>query len=298
MRDFETYWREIKDELGSVPDDWERIERDETVTVRGKTWRVDWLRFSSIDDMLIWGWLATPADHSANGAGFLWLPGYSYGTPPPDETNLVEGVATLGINVHGNPPDEPYVNPAGKDDYITRGIESPATYILRKIAAHCLRALDILAEQEGVNPDKVCVGGMSQGGALAIIAAALNKRAKLCFADMPFLCDVPLALTLSRSPAYTALKRYLDENPDSAAEALATIGLFDPMNHAPLVTVPTSMTAGGRDPASKPATIEAVYQKIGAKVKEYRLFESAGHVFLPEMNEKQSEWIAKYLLEE
>ncbi|HEX5322702.1 MAG TPA: hypothetical protein VFW40_02870, partial [Capsulimonadaceae bacterium] len=63
------------------------------------------------------------------------------------------------------------------------------------------------------------------------------------------------------------------------------------------VTVPTWMTAGGRDPASKPATIEAVYERLGAKIKEYRYFENAGHVFLPEMNAKQREWITQYLLD-
>lgn len=295
MPHFETYWRELKEELARVPDDWERIPRDQTVSVGEKTWRIDWLRFSSLGDMLIWGWLAVPANHPATRAGFLWLPGYSYGTPPPDETNLVEGVVTLGINVHGNTPDAPYVNPAGSEDYITEGIESETAYIYRKIACHCLRALDILADVSEVDSERVCVGGMSQGGALAIITAAQNRRAKLCFADMPFLCDIPLALTLSRSPAYTTLKRYLDEHPETAERAVATIALFDPIHHAPSVTVPTWMSAGGRDPASKPATVEAVYRQVAAQVKEYRYFERAGHVFLPEMAAKYTDWIGKYL---
>jgi cephalosporin-C deacetylase len=297
MPDFDTYWRELKIELGMVPDDWERIPRDQVVIVRGKSWRVDWLRFSSVDDMLIWGWIAQPSDHPSNGVGFLWLPGYSYGTPSPDETNLVEGVVTFGINVHGNPPDAAYTNPAGKDDYAIKGIESSTTYIFRKISCHCLRALGILAEQEGVDPERLCVGGMSQGGALALIVAAQDKRAKLCFADMPFFCDIPQALKLSRSPAYAGLRKFLVQNPDKADAAMETVELFDPINHAPLITVPTWMSAGGRDPASKAPTIEAVYEKLGTKIKEYRFFESAGHVFLPEMNAKQREWISQYLLD-
>jgi cephalosporin-C deacetylase len=295
MTEFATYWRELKEELARAPSDWGTIERDQVVRVRGRTWRVDWLRFSSIDDMLVWGWIARPADHASTGVGFLWLPGYSYGTPPPDETNLVDGVVTFGINVHGNPPDAPYVNPAGRNDYITEGIESDTAYLYRKIACHCLRALDILAEVPGVDSERVCVGGMSQGGTLAIITAAQNKRAKLCFADMPFLCDIPLALKLSRSPAYTTLKRYFVDHPASAGKVLAIVELFDPINHAPSVSVPTWMTAGGRDPASKAATVEAVYRQLGAEVKEYRYFEHAGHVFLPEMVVKYHEWIGTYL---
>ena len=295
MVGFDDFWQGLKAGLAGVPGDWERIRRDETAFFHGRRWKIDWVRFSSFHDSLIWGWLATPADHPATGAGMLWLPGYSYGTPPPDETDLVEGVATLCINVHGNEPNEPYVNPAGKNDYITQGIEDPATYIFTKISAHCLRALDVLGEQDGVDGARVCVGGMSQGGALALITAAQNKRARLCFADMPFLCEVRRALSLSRSPAYTALRHYLECHPVTAEAALATVSLFDPIHHAPDITVPTWMSAGGRDPASKPATIEAVFERVASPVKEYRLFEKSGHVFVPEMNAKQHEWIEKYL---
>ena len=66
-------------------------------------------------------------------------------------------------------------------EYITQGIESPETYIFRDIVCHCLRALDVLAAQPEVEPEKLIVGGMSQGGGLALVTAALaSDRVQLC----------------------------------------------------------------------------------------------------------------------
>ncbi len=277
--------------------EWEFLLRGDTAAAHGLCWRVDWLRFASAEDVVVYGWLARPSDHLASGAGLLWLPGYSYGTPKPDETNLVPGVATLCINVHGNLPDTAYVNPAGKNDYVALGIEAPQDWIYRRIALHCLNAVDVLAQQDGIDGEKVAVGGMSQGGALALITAANHPLPKLCFADMPFFCSVPLAMEVSHSGAYKEIRRLMEEKPGDADEIMQTISLIDPIRHAPSVKIPTSLTAGGRDPASRAVTIAPVFPALATKLKEYRLFPEAGHVFLPEMVRTYSGWINRLLLD-
>jgi cephalosporin-C deacetylase len=269
---------------------WERSTRTETVSSRGRTWRIDWLRYSSIGDQIVQGWLAVPLDHDMTGAGMLWLPGYSYGTPSPDDSDLVDGVVSFGINVHGHPPDHPYVNPAGKDDYILSGIDDPAIYIYRSIVGHCLCAVDVLEKQPEVTKG-LAVAGMSQGGGLALLVASQDKRPLVCCADMPFLADIRSALILSRSPAYRALREHIEINPRS----LNTVLLFDPLLHARRITVPTWLSAGGKDPNCKPPTVEAVYRDLAAIDKEYEYFPTAGHVFLPQMNAAYDRLIQKYI---
>jgi cephalosporin-C deacetylase len=290
--DFEAYWQTLRDEVAAIETEWDRVERTQLVTSRSKSWRIDWIRFSSVNDIVIEGWLSVPFDHPVIGAGFLWLPGYSYGTPPPDDSNLLAGTVTLAINVHGNQPDAPYVNPAGKSDYILEGIRSPRDYIYRKISGHCLKALDVLLEQEEITHG-VGVGGMSQGGGLALIVAAQSQKPKICCADMPFLADIERSLSISRSPAYKTLKEHLTAHPDD----LATMLLFDAVLHAPLIDVPTWLSSGGKDPACKPETVESVYEALPTSEKQYVYFPQAGHVFLPEMNAKYQSMVEKYLLQ-
>jgi cephalosporin-C deacetylase len=288
---FEEYWAQLRADVARVETDWERTSRRKLVVSRGKSWLIDWVRYSSINDQVIHGWLATPYDHSLNGAGFLWLPGYSYGTPPPDDSNLVAGTVTLAINVHGNAADTPYINPAGKDDYILQGIDNPSSYIYRSIVGHCLYAIDVLEAQPEVTRG-IGAAGMSQGGGLALLVASQDPRAKICCADMPFLSDIRTALVVSHSPAYRTLKRHTELVPTD----LSTILLFDPLFHAHNITVPTWLSAGGKDPACKPITVEAVFNALASEIKEYELFPLAGHVFTPEMNAAYQRLVERYIV--
>jgi cephalosporin-C deacetylase len=288
---FDMFWAELRSEIAVIEKDWDRIERQEIVESRGKSWRIDWIRFSSIGDMVIHGWIATPYDHPTNNTGILWMPGYSFGTPRPDDSNLVSGSVTLAINVHGNLPDAPYVSSAGKEEYILNGIDDPYQYIYRSIVGHCLCAMDVLEQQSEVTAGIVSAG-MSQGGGLALIVAAQDRRANICCADMPFLSDIRTALTLSHSPAYRELKSYVKEHP----RALDTVLMYDPLFHADLITVPVWISAGGKDPACRPKTVEAVYARIASHDKHYEFFPNAGHVFVPQMNAAYQRMIEQYLV--
>lgn len=294
--DFESYWQGVRDEVLGADRDWERIVRDQTVSANGGVWRIDWVRLSSIRDTLIWGWLAVPIDRTPNGACMVWLPGYSYGTPPPDPTCLVAGVATLCVNVHGRMPDEPYVNPAGKNDYILQDIDDPSSYILKLAVGHSMRALSVACDVPGVHHERIAVGGMSQGGALAIMAAANSPIPRLCLADMPFLSHVRSAVKQSSSPVYKAIRHRLATDHASADQVVATLELFDPVHHAPHVNVPTWLSAGGKDPSVKAEGVEKVYHALGTQTKHYEYFANAGHVFLPEMNRAHSDWIGEHIL--
>lgn len=288
---FNEYWDDLLAEVDSVVSDWERIDRAQIATSRGKQWKVDWIRYSSLDDFVVQGWYSVPYDHAMSGAGFLWLPGYSYGTPPPDDSNLVAGAATLAINIHGNPPDAPYLNPAGKRDYILEGIDNPRTFIYRTIVGHCLCALDVLSEQPEAQSGLVSAG-MSQGGGLALLVASLDRRPKICCADMPFLTDVRTAIQISHSGAYRTLAKYAQENP----QALETILLFDSLYHADRIKVPTWISAGGKDPTCRPKTVEKVYEALASVDKHYEFFPTSGHVFMPEMNAAYEQMIKQYIV--
>lgn len=299
--DFGEFWDGVRADLSNVPVEWERI-LDATWTTDERV--VDWLRFSSVGDQLIYGWLSTPRDAvSPRCNGYLLLPGYSYGNPPPRAESLYPNTVTFGLNLHGNTPDTPYIHPSVQNrEYITQGIDSPQTYIYRDIVAHCLRALEVLAEQPEVNPDKIIVGGMSQGGGLALVAAALAPQVCLCFADMPWLCDIDRAMSLIdrdrakhlanyRIPDNRALiEDYANAHPEKRAQVFETYRYFDPLSHAAGIRCPTQVSAGGRDPSCKPPTVYAVYNELTCE-KEMLYLPRAGHEIVPAMRVAHAKWL-------
>lgn len=301
--DFDAYWQGVQAELAAVPLEWDRLPGAGGET---EVLTVDWLRFSSLGDMLIYGWLTVPKSLPPGGnRGYLWLPGYSLGSPPPGPECLYPDTITFGLNLHGNLPDTPYTHPsASYADYITTGIESPQTYIYRAILGHCLRALEVLAQQPEVDANRLIVGGMSQGGGLALVTAALAPEVRLCLADMPWLCSLDLALSLLDRNRYKRLGSirypdarglvadYADAHPETAASVYETYRYFDPLSHAATVRCPTRMSAGGRDPSCKPPTIFAVYNELHCE-KDMLFLPHTGHEIVPPMREVHANWVQR-----
>jgi len=301
--DFEAFWASVKSNLADIPVEWERLPGAGGET---ETHRVDWLRFSSLGDLVIYGWLAVPKSLSSGSRrGYLWLPGYSLGNPPPGPECLYPETVTLGLNLHGTLPDTPYRHPSlAGADYITRGIESPHTYIYRNIVGHCLRALEVLAAQPEVDPARLIAGGMSQGGGLALVTAALAPSVRLCLADMPWLCALELALSLLDREKYKAMKParypdargmiadYADIHPELASQVYQTYHYFDPLPHAADIRCPTQMSAGGRDPSCKPPTIYAVFNELKCE-KEMLYLPHTGHEIVPAMWEAHGNWVQR-----
>ena len=301
--DFESFWAGVKADLAAVPVEWERLPGAGSET---ETYTTDWVRFSSLGDLVVYGWLAVPKSlPEGGGRGYLWLPGYSLGNPPPGPECLYPDTVTFGLNLHGNLPDTPYRHPSlSGADYITQGIESPQTYIYRNIIGHCLRALEVLAVQPEIDPMRLMIGGMSQGGGLALVTAALAPSVLLCLADMPWLCALELALSLLDRDKYKRMKSprypdargliadYAEAHPGLAADIYQTYHYFDPLSHAANIPCPTQVSAGGLDPSCKTPTIYAVYNELICE-KEMLFLPRTGHEIVPAMREAHEKWVQR-----
>ena len=153
--DFGPFWHGVQAELADVPLEWERLPGAGGETAAH---RIDWLRFSSLGDMLVYGWLAVPKKLVTPGCrGYLWLPGYSLGNPPPGPESLYPDTLTFGLNLHGSLPDIPYAHPSlSGADYITSGIESPPDLYLsrhRRPLPACLGGAGPTARDQPGPPD-------------------------------------------------------------------------------------------------------------------------------------------------
>ena len=96
---------------------------------------------------------------------------------------------------------------------MTRGIARPEDYYYTRLFSDAVRAVETAAELAGAA--RVAVTGMSQGGGLALAAAALVPRpVAVCHADVPFLCDIQRGITLAPELPYTEVAEFLAQQVD------------------------------------------------------------------------------------
>jgi cephalosporin-C deacetylase len=160
---------------------------------------------------------------------------------------------------------------------MTRGIASPETYYYRRLYVDAVRAVETAAALPGVDAHRIVVAGASQGGALALAAAALlPDGVHLVHADVPFLCDFPRAVETAIDPPYTELVTYLGIHPELEPTVWRTLSYFDNAVLASRITARTAIGVGLRDTITPPSTVFAAYNAIEAE-KEIVVFPYSGH---------------------
>jgi cephalosporin-C deacetylase len=181
---------------------------------------------------------------------------------------------------------------------MTRGITSPENYYYTRMFTDAVRAVDTAIELAGTADADggtavggatpgIAVTGGSQGGALALAAAALHPDAvRVCHADVPFLCDIQRAITLAPHAPYTEIPEFLAKNVQLIEPTLNTLRYIDCALLARRITATTLMSVGLMDDICPPSTVFAAYNEITAD-KEIAVFPYSGHDWPAAHTERQ-----------
>ena len=160
---------------------------------------------------------------------------------------------------------------------MTRGIASPHTYYYRRLYVDAVRAVETAAALPDVDAARIGVAGGSQGGALALAAAALAPDdVALCHADVPFLCDIERAMDIAPDAPYTELVKYLSVHPELEEQARLTLRHVDNALLATRIRALTLVSVGLRDTICPPSTVYAAFNAIAAP-KEIAVLPFSGH---------------------
>ncbi len=89
-----------------------------------------------------------------------------------------------------------------------------------------VRAVEVIREHDAVDPARIVVAGVSQGGGLALAAAGLVDSLAGVMSDLPFLCNFPRAITERERP-YAEIVGYLKTHPDRVHRVMETLAYFD-----------------------------------------------------------------------
>ncbi|WP_327008466.1 acetylxylan esterase [Dactylosporangium sp. NBC_01737] len=158
--------------------------------------------------------------------------------------------------------------------FLTRGVLDPHTFYYRRLITDAVRAVETARALPFASD--VLVSGISQGGGLALAAAALSDQVAGVIAGVPFLCDIRRAVTITDRAPYAEFVAFCRLDPARAARALSTVDYVDGVHFAPRITAPALVSAALMDLTCPPSTVFAAYNALGGP-KELELYEWDGH---------------------
>ena len=172
------------------------------------------------------------------------------------------GFIRLEMEIHGlNPEMTPEqfeeISTAfgGENYYLENGIDDKDNYYMKHVYVACVRAMDYLTSLPEWDGKNAFVQGGSQGGALSIITAGLDKRVTACVANHPALSDMAGYLD-GRAGGYPHFNKL---NKMLTPEKVDTMAYYDVVNFAMRVECPVYMTWGYNDITCPPTTSYIVW---------------------------------------
>lgn len=227
----------------------------------------DRLSFTSLGDVRVSGYLLR---HDVAEPRPLIVHSHGYNSQYDVMLNWANsGCNVLGIDFRGFGRSEHLSLARG--GYILTGIESPQMSILRGAAMDLVQALRAGREILGAHVESVTLYGFSFGGAMALIAGALDRNVALLVTGQPTLGWNSERLRLSTAGSAAELNQFLAQNPSKRDNVMRTLNYFDTMHFASRLEVPTLIGIGLDDDVVPSRSVFAVTNHAGTAQLELRI---------------------------
>lgn len=175
--------------------------------------------------------------------------------------------------------------------HVVRGVRDadPHKLYYRDVFLDAAKAVRLLMAMDCVDETRVATTGKSQGGALALAAAALVPQVKLCAPLYPFLCDFRRILQMDLNKnAYEGFYYYFkkcDPAHEHEQEFFERLGYIDIQNHAPQVRAQVLWQTGLMDDLCPPSAQFAAYNKLTSP-KAIKLYPEHTHELITGANDE------------
>lgn len=290
--DFESFWKNSIENARNTPLSPTMELLPERCTDKVNVYHISFqnIRYGS----RTYGILCVPKKDGTYPA-LLRVPGAGVRPYNGDIWTAAEGAITLEIGIHGVPVNMPQ----SVYDDLANGALSGYPYFndnsreqsyYQRVFVGVIRAIDFIYTLPEFNGKTLGVTGSSQGGALSMVAAALDNRVTFYAAIHPALCDHRGHLQ-NRAGGWPHYFRYFP-NPDE--NRLKMADYYDMVNFARIIKVPGWYSWGYNDDVCPPTSIYAAYNTVSAK-KEVHLYLQTGHFLYTEQNEEWNKWLRKHL---
>jgi len=176
--------------------------------------------------------------------------------------------------------------------YLANGIDSRERYYMKNVYMGLVRSLDLLTSLPEWDGRNVAVQGGSQGGALALVTAALDSRVTQCVVNHPALSDMAAYSEKGHTGGYPHFNRI---SGILTPQHIKTLSYYDVVNFARHIKAPVYMTWGYNDNVCPPTTSYAVWNTLTCP-KESLITPVNEHWTSDDTEYGQMLWIKEHLL--
>lgn len=292
--DFDDFWKEaIKS--NDLPLDLKKEYMVDMSTDKVDVFHISFANYRK--DSRIYGWLAIPK-YKKQCPAILRLPGAGVWKLGPDISTASKGAIVLSIGIHGIPLT--YNNSLYEDlrsnslyGYSKFGAENKNDNYYKRVFLGCVRALDVFYEIDSFDKKNIGVFGNSQGGALSIVTAALDKRITACAAIHPALCDLTGYL-YGRAGGWPHIFKGMTPDNPLYEVYKKSLSYYDVVNFARNINVPFYMTWGYNDVTCPPTSVYCVANSVKNE-KFFDIVPETGHWFYQEQLDNLVLWLFDHL---
>jgi len=238
--------------------------------------------FSGFDGHRVKAWLLRPAGE-IRGTVVQFI-GYGGGRGVPEQWTLLPsaGYAHFVVDTrgqgnashHGATPD-PVGSSPQVSGRLSSGIEDPDTFYYRRVYTDA--ALAVEAARAHPSTDRIVVAGASQGGGIAIAAAALSDSLSGALIDVPFLSHFRRAVQITDAAPYAELTRYLQTRRGDEEDVFRVLSYFDGLNFAARAAAKSLYSVALCDNVCPPSTVYAQYNHYAGADKSIEVYPYNGH---------------------
>lgn len=289
--DFDDFWDKAKKEVDSLGLHYELTPTDFT----SKVAECYDLYFTGVHESKIYAQLLLPKKSSAKHPVIFQFHGYhsDVGDWSDKLAFVSEGYVVVALSVRGQggeSEDRLQTSGGTLKGHLIRGIEDgPEKLFYRAVFQDVYQLTNVVSRLPFVDSSKMASYGVSQGGALALVCAALCPKVKRTFVQYPFLSDYRTAYGLEvTQSAYEELAyyfRYRDPLHEREKAVFAALDYVDIQYLVDRIQAEVIWAMGLEDRVCHPKTQFAVYNHIQAPKKLY-FYPEYGHEYLPKFNDK------------
>ncbi|MGW0190674.1 acetylxylan esterase [Streptomyces sp. NPDC003362] len=242
--------------------------------------------FSGFGGHRVKGWLTVPAGTTTALPLVVQFIGYGGGRglphthllwPATGRAHFVMDTRGQGARMAGGDTPDPVGSAPSYPGFMTRGIESPHDYYYRRVFTDAVRAVEAARSHPLTDAARTTLAGNSQGGGIAIAASGLISDIAATLANVPFLCDMHRALTITNHTPYREIGDYLATHRTRSAQVRHTLSYFDGIHFAARAQAPVLFSTALEDQICPPSTVFAAFNAWSHRDKQINVYEFNAH---------------------